>query len=257
MAIAALSFKDGDVSGDREVGSAAGSDRAIEVAGLEGGGGGACGAGGAGVDGSGVDGVAGGAPAERDGTAGSRERSMRGRGAGVAGSAARSAGGARRISVFGGRIRGAGGRLAMLSRAASVVRLESTDGVLTSGVGMAGCAVELAGGSGFTTRSGRTGDLLPAAKLSATRVRIAEYPLTQIGIDRSAIAAMPTGTASGRRRRPIALGSRIGITGAGVRVSTEGSDGGLWHPVHSSSAARSGAEHPVTWRQFWPHSEQK
>jgi len=258
MAIAVPSFKDGDVSDDREVGSGAGSDRAIEGAGLGGGAAGACRAGGAGVDGSGVDkgGVVGVTVAERDGASASRERPMRGRGASAAGSAARSAVGARRISFFGGNIRGAGGRLATRLRAALVVGLESTEDGRTC-VGPAGGGVELGGGAGFSIRSERTGASLLATKLSATSVRIAEYPLTQIGIDRSAIAAMPTGTASGPRRRPIAVGSRIGITGAGAGVSTGGSDGGLWHPVHSSSAARSGAEHPVAWRQFWPHSEQK
>jgi len=175
MAIAALSFKDGEVSGDREVGSGAGSDRAIEGAGLESGAGGTCGAGGAGVDGSGVDGggVVGVTVAERDGASGSRERSMRGRGAGVAGSAARSADSARRISFFGGKIRGAGGGLATWLRAASVVGLESTAGVRTAGAGPVGCGVELGGGAGFSTRSGRKGAVLLATKLSATSVRIA------------------------------------------------------------------------------------
>src|SRR5262249_48658948 len=102
-----------------------------------------------------------------------------------------------------------------------------------------------------------TGALLLATKLLATRVRTNAYPLSPTGIDTSAIAAIPTGSASGRRRRPIALGLRIELTAASARGSAAVNDGGLRHPVHSSSAGRSGAEHPVAWRQFWPHSEQK
>ena len=174
MAIVALSFNDDAVSGEREVGSEAGSDRATDGAGLEGGAGGACAAGGEAVDGVGVDGAGlVGAVADCDGTSGSRERSMRGRDAGVAGSAARSAVGVRRISFLDGEVRGTGGRLATLLRAASV-GLESTDGGETSRGGAAGSGVELGGGAGFSTRSWRTGGLLLATRLSATSVRIAE-----------------------------------------------------------------------------------
>jgi hypothetical protein len=181
VAIAALSLEAGGVSRTREADSRTSSDRATDGAGLEGVAGGACTAAGPGAR-AGVAGCG--------STSGSRERSIRGRGAGAA----------RRTSLLGAGGRGVGGRLTT----SLPETLESTDGFARSGVGaITGGAVGTGARAGASLRSSRAGALL-----SSTGLQSVELPLSAMGIARSATAAMLARTARGRRRSPRARATR-------------------------------------------------
>jgi len=165
VATDAVSVEAGGVSRTRGADSATSSDRAADSAGLDGGGaGGPCTMAGCG------EGVAGcGAGATGFGSkSGSRERSIRGRGAGAA----------RRTSFLGSGVGGAGGRA-------------------TSGVG----AITTGGAAGIGVGVGSGASL-------STGLHSVEYPVSATGIARSAIAAMLARKANGLRRSPRARATR-------------------------------------------------